>query len=92
MGEETAGHRVSEGERVRMSDGGRIVIPQHMRQALGVEPGQELLLRMDQDCLRVYSLRSAVKHSQAVVRRYVSEERSLSGELILDRRREAEVE
>lgn len=75
-----------------MSTGGRIVIPQHMRQALGIEPGQELLLQMDEDCLRVYSLRSAVKHSQAIVRRYVPRERSLSAELLLDRKREAEDE
>jgi bifunctional DNA-binding transcriptional regulator/antitoxin component of YhaV-PrlF toxin-antitoxin module len=78
------------GERVRMSEGGRIVIPQHMRQAMGVEPGHELLLQMDGDCLHVYSLRSAVRHSQAIVRRYVSKDRMLSEELLSDRKRETE--
>jgi len=88
------GHRstVVKEERVRMSAGGRIVIPQHMRQAMGVEPGHELLLQMDGDALRVYSLQSAVRRSQAIVQRHVPESRSLSEELMRDRRREAERE
>jgi AbrB family looped-hinge helix DNA binding protein len=79
-------------ERVRMSDGGRIVIPQQFREAMGVKPGDDLVLRMEDNCLRVYTLTEAVRQSQAIVRRYVASDRSLAGELIRDRKREAEHE
>lgn len=90
MGPSGGDQKCVEGERVRMSAGGRIVIPQHMRQAMGIEPGQELLLRMDDGCLRVYSLKTAVRHAQTTVRRYVPRERSLSEELLLERKRDDE--
>jgi bifunctional DNA-binding transcriptional regulator/antitoxin component of YhaV-PrlF toxin-antitoxin module len=92
MGQCSGDQTIVEGERVRMSAGGRIVIPQHMRQAIGIEPGHELLLRMDGDCLRVYSLPSAVRQSQAIVQRYVSKDRMLSEELLRDRKQETEDE
>lgn len=76
-------------ERVRMSDGGRIVIPLRFREAMDVKSGDELVLRMEDDCLKVYSLKEAVRQSQAIVRRYVASDRSLAAELIRDRKREA---
>ncbi len=79
-------------ERVRMSDGGRIVIPFQVREAMGVKPGDELILRYDGSSLRVYSLDEAVRRAQALVRRHVGAGRSLSEELIRDRRRELEDE
>lgn len=91
MNERMNDQKATKEERVRMSAGGRIVIPQHMRQAMGVEPGHDLLLRMDGDSLRVRSLRSAVKQSQAIVRSHVPQERSLAEELLRERRREAEI-
>ena len=87
-----AGDRPVREERVRMSEGGRVVIPVQMRDAMGVKPGDELLLRLDEKVLRVFSLDEALRQAQAVVRRYVEPGRSLSAELIRDRRREEEDE
>lgn len=77
-------------ERVRMSDGGRIVIPMPFREAMGVKTGDELVLRLEGNCLMVYSPGEAVRQAQAIVRRYVASDRSLSAELIRDRKREQE--
>jgi AbrB family looped-hinge helix DNA binding protein len=79
-------------ERVRMSDGGRVVIPLQIREAMGVKSGDELVVRLDDKTLRVCSLDEALRQAQAIVRRYVEPGRSLSAELIQDRRRESERE
>ena len=91
-GSNRAGDHPVQEERVRMSDGGRVVIPLQIREAMGVKPGDELVMRLEDKVLRVYSLDEAVRQAQAVVRRYVEPGRSLSAELIRDRRREAESE
>lgn len=79
-------------ERVKVSDGGRIVIPMAFREALGVKPGDEMVLRLEDGCLKACTLDQAIRQAQAVVRNYVSSDRSLSAELIRDRKREQEYE
>lgn len=78
--------------RTRIGAGGRIVIPQEMREALDVREGDDLLLEVDEHGLRVRSVRSAVLHAQQVVARYVKPGRSLATELIEERRKDAERE
>ena len=73
-----------------IGEGGRVVIPAAYRKALGLKPGDEVLLVLEDGEIRVVSRRRAVERSQAVVRRYVAGERSLSEELIRERREEAE--
>lgn len=73
-----------------MSAGGRVVIPAQIRDAMGVKPGDELVLRLEEKVLSVFSLDEAIRQAQAVVRRYVEPGRSLSDELIRERRREEE--
>lgn len=78
--------------RTRIGAGGRIVIPQPMREALGVKEGDDLLLEIDESGLHVRSVRHAVKLAQRTVAKYVKPGRSLAAELIAERRREAERE
>lgn len=78
--------------RTRIGAGGRIVIPQPMREALGVKEGDDLLLEIDESGLHVRSVRHAVKRAQQTVAKYVKPGRSLAAELIAERRREAERE
>lgn len=78
--------------RTRIGAGGRIVIPQPMREALGVKEGDDLLLEIDESGLHVRSVRHAVKLAQQTVAKYVKPGRSLAAELIAERRREAERE
>jgi AbrB family looped-hinge helix DNA binding protein len=78
--------------RTRVGAGGRIVIPQPMREALGVKEGDDLLLEIDESGLHVRSVRQAVRLAQQTVARYVKRGRSLADELIAERRREAQRE
>lgn len=78
--------------RIRIGTGGRIVIPQPMREALGVNEGDDLLLEIDESGLHVRSVRQGVRLAQQTVARYIKRGRSLAAELIAERRREAERE
>lgn len=74
--------------RTRIGAGGRIVLPRVHRKALGLRPGDEVLVLRDGDELRVLTPAQAVKRAQSLVRRHVPAGRRLSDELIEDRRRE----
>jgi len=70
-------------------EGGRLVIPVAYRKALGLKPGDEVLLVLEEGEIRVVSTRQAIVRAQTLLRRYVPEGRSLSEELIQERRKEA---
>jgi bifunctional DNA-binding transcriptional regulator/antitoxin component of YhaV-PrlF toxin-antitoxin module len=76
----------------KMGDGGRLVIPVEYRRALGVEPGDELVLVLEENSVRVLTPREGIRRAQALVRSYVSEGERLSDELIQERRRSADRE
>ena len=76
----------------RMGEGGRLVVPAEMRQALGLKPGDKVLLELTGDELRVLSLHASIRRAQEIVRRYVPEGVSLVDELIAERRAEAAAE
>lgn len=72
-----------------LGKGGRLVIPAEYRKILGLKPGDELILVLEDGELRIINRLQAVKRAQALIRRYVPEERCLSEELIKERREEA---
>jgi AbrB family looped-hinge helix DNA binding protein len=75
--------------RARLGSGGRLVIPSEYRRALGVAPGDEVILVLEEGAVRVLTPREAVRRAQSLVRRYVAAGARLADELIQDRRREA---
>jgi AbrB family looped-hinge helix DNA binding protein len=75
--------------RTRIDAGGRIVIPRDIREALEVREGDAVLLEVDDQGLHIRSVRHAVQRAQQLVARYVKPGRSLSAELIAERRRDA---
>jgi AbrB family looped-hinge helix DNA binding protein len=79
-------------ETAQISENGRIVIPAAYRKAMGLKGGEVVTIRMDEDGLHIQSQAQAVKRAQAIVRKYVSADRSLSDELIAERRLEAKRE
>ena len=79
-------------QRVKIVEGGKLVIPASMRRELGIIAGDTLLVDIDDGELRVRSLSRAVERARAIVRRHVPEDASLADELIAERRREAERE
>jgi AbrB family looped-hinge helix DNA binding protein len=78
--------------RLRINENGRVVIPAPFRRALGVKAGDELLLRIEDDELRITTLKRRLEQAQRHVRRYVKPGRSLADELISERREAAKRE
>jgi AbrB family looped-hinge helix DNA binding protein len=72
-----------------MGKGGRVVIPAEYRRVLGLKPGDELVLVLGDGEVRLLTAQGAVRQAQALVRRYVPQGRSLSEELIRERREDA---
>jgi bifunctional DNA-binding transcriptional regulator/antitoxin component of YhaV-PrlF toxin-antitoxin module len=77
---------------VSVGPGGRIVIPIAYRQLLAIEDGDELLLRLEGDELRIASRAAGIRRAQEIVARYVPKSVNLVDELMAERRREAEIE
>jgi AbrB family looped-hinge helix DNA binding protein len=75
--------------RTKISDSGRLVVPAKFRRALKIKAGDELVLRLEDDSLRLIPLRQAVNMAQMRVRQFVPEGASLVDDLIQDRREAA---
>ncbi len=75
--------------RVRVNENGRVVIPASFRKSLGIQSGDEILLRVEADELRLSTLKSRLKQAQELAARYVEPGTLLSEELIAERREAA---
>jgi antitoxin PrlF len=75
--------------RARVGVGGRVVIPSDMRSAMGLKVGDEVIIKADDEGLRLQTVRQAIAEAQKIVAKYVKPGRSLSKELIAERRKEA---
>ncbi|MGA2981452.1 MAG: AbrB/MazE/SpoVT family DNA-binding domain-containing protein [Terriglobales bacterium] len=78
--------------RLRVNENGRVVIPASFRKALGISAGDEVVLRIEDDELRITTLKRRIERAQQRVRRYVKSGRSLADELIAERREAAKRE
>ncbi len=65
-----------------------MVIPVEFRRELGIEAGDEVILRLDEEGLHVSTPALALARAQAFVRNLGIEGRDLATELIAERRRE----
>jgi AbrB family looped-hinge helix DNA binding protein len=74
--------------RTQFAEGGCIVIPAEFRQALGLHVGDEVILRLEDGTLRIYTPSQAIRYAQELLRPYLPQGRSLSDELIAERRKE----
>jgi len=74
--------------KTKIGEGGRIVIPAEYRQALDLQVGDEVILRLEGRELRIFTLNQAIRRAQELVSRSIPQERSLADELIAERRRE----
>jgi AbrB family looped-hinge helix DNA binding protein len=70
---------------MRVNENGRIVIPASFRQALGISIGDEVILRIVDDELRITTLRRRLQRAQRLVRKHVKPSTSLVDELIAER-------
>jgi AbrB family looped-hinge helix DNA binding protein len=76
----------------RVASGGRIVIPASYRKALGIKAGDEVVVQLEEGALRVFSRAEALRRLQDKVRRAVPRRVSLAGELIRERKKDAQRE
>ena len=76
----------------RIDQNGRVLIPAEARRALGLRPGDAVVIQVEDGEARIFSLDEAIRRAQELVRKYVPPGRSLSDELIAERRAEAERE
>jgi AbrB family looped-hinge helix DNA binding protein len=72
--------------RTHISDKGRLVIPAFIREALGISPGDALDLRIEDNELRISTLKSRRLRAQERAQRLVGTGRVLSDELSAERR------
>jgi AbrB family looped-hinge helix DNA binding protein len=75
--------------KTKLGEGGRVVIPAEYRKTLGLKPGDEVVLLLEEGEVRLLTPQRAVQRAQALVRRYIPEGRGLVGELLQGRRDEA---
>ena len=78
--------------RLRVNENGRIVIPAAIRTALGIEIGDELVLRIQDDELRITTQQRRIQRAQRRARQYVKPGTSLVDELLAERRAAAKHE
>ena len=72
--------------RAKLAEGGRVVIPAEYRKVLGLRPGDTVIMQLDDGEVRLFTLDRAIRRAQELVRQYIPEDRSLSEELIAERR------
>jgi len=75
--------------RTHIGPGGRLVIPAPYRRLLGLRPGDEVIVRVEEGQLRILTPRQALARARDLVRRYAGAQRSLARELISERREDA---
>ena len=75
--------------RMKLNENGRVVIPSEMRSALGIEAGDELVMRIEDDELRITTLKRRIERAQKQVAKLKSRRGSLVDELIAMRREAA---
>jgi AbrB family looped-hinge helix DNA binding protein len=77
---------------LRINENGRVVIPAAFRKVLGINPGDKVILRLEEDELRITTMRHRIARAQRNARRYVKPGISLVDELIAERREAAKRE
>jgi len=75
--------------RLRVNENGRIVIPAAFRKALGIEVGDEVTLRLQDDTLNITTQQRRIARAQRRARKYVKAGTSLVDELLAERREAA---
>ena len=74
--------------KTRLGSDGRIVLPAVVRRALGLRPGDQLIVDVEGREIRLMTVADAARRAQELVRRYVDSGESLAESLVAERRRE----
>jgi AbrB family looped-hinge helix DNA binding protein len=71
---------------------GRIVIPATVRKELKLGEGDELIVRVKDGMIEMYTLAEAIRRAQEFCRPYFNPDKSVVDELLEDRQRDLEAE
>jgi AbrB family looped-hinge helix DNA binding protein len=75
---------------VSVAENGRMVLPAEVRRAIGLDGAGQLRIEVTEDGAHITTRRQALLRARAGIQSLVPASRSLSEELIADRRREVE--
>jgi AbrB family looped-hinge helix DNA binding protein len=75
--------------KTQVDKSGRIILPARLRNSLGIQAGDEIVLRLENGEILLIPFHQAVKKAQEAVRQYVPAGTSLVDALIQARREEA---
>jgi AbrB family looped-hinge helix DNA binding protein len=78
--------------RTRVNENGRLVIPAAFREVLGIKIGDEVVLRVQDDELRITTQQRRIQQAQRRARQHVKPGTSLVDELLAERREAAKNE
>ena len=76
--------------RTKLAPGGRIVVPADLRRALGLKQGDEVLMRLEDGQVWLYTRAQAIREAQELVRKAAGV--SMVDDLLKERRLEVENE
>ena len=78
--------------KTKVTEGGRIVIPAKMRDALGIKVGKNVTLTLKNGALEITTRDEAFRRIEEMMKPHIKPGRSVVDELIAERRREAKNE
>jgi len=73
----------------RLNENGRIVIPVAIRKQMGLKPGDNVRMRLEDGVLKIESQLARIRKIQEEFKKYAKPGVLMSNELIADRREEA---
>ena len=79
-------------QRGKIVSGGRLIVPAEFRRLMGLSDGDTVVMEIEGDELHVRPLRAALRRVQERLKPYAIEGKSISDELIADRRAAADRE
>lgn len=56
--------------KAKISENGRLLIPASCRQLLNLQPGDELIIRIEDEEMRIYSIKHALKKAREIVKKH----------------------
>lgn len=78
--------------RIRVSKGGRIVIPASVRECLNIKVGEELVLTVEGNRAMLMNARAARREARELVQKYIAPDVNLARQLMDERKIEAKNE
>jgi AbrB family looped-hinge helix DNA binding protein len=84
--------KAAKSQRVKVADGGRMVIPQPFREAFGISIGDEVLVQQDERGIHIVPFDIALRQARDILAQYVPPKIDLTAELLKMRREDGSLD